>query len=203
MSNKAKEVSMSSKQTKEDSVVTIPSGKPARMGNFRLWKSVTAVGKGKNKVSVECINVSNLDGTWLVRIPQTFGMFGMLTVAYQWSQSEDMEERRRGNGFIRTAISNMFYVSSVCNGFFHHGIEMIAAAYANPTLLQDSEEGKNFMQDAKDSVERFLVWRKEYEKHVAENEPTEQELHQEDIAEEAMEILSEDGGTPHGSRKEE
>ena len=189
----AKVVSMASKKTKEDAVVGIPSGRPARMGNFRLWKTLTVVGKGKSKTNVECINVSDLDGTWLVRIPQTYEMFGMLTVAYQWSQSEDMEERRRGNGFIRTAISNMFYVSSVCNGFFHHGIEMVAAAYANPTLLQDTKEGQSFMADAKDSIERFLVWRKEYEKHVKENEPTEQDLHQEDIAEEAMEILNGDG----------
>jgi len=188
----AKVVSMASKETKEDAVVGIPSGRPARMGNFRLWKTLTVVGKGKAKTNVECINVSDLDGTWLVRIPQTYEMFGMLTVAYQWSQSEDMEERRRGNGFIRTAISNMFYVSSVCNGFFHHGIEMVAAAYANPTLLQDTKEGQSFMADAKDSIERFLVWRKEYEKHVKENEPTEQDLHQEDIAEEAMEILNGD-----------
>ncbi len=189
----AKVVSMASKKTKEDAVVGIPSGRPARMGNFRLWKTLTVVGKGKSKTNVECINVSDLDGTWLVRIPQTYEMFGMLTVAYQWSQSEDMEERRRGNGFIRTAISNMFYVSSVCNGFFHHGIEMVAAAYANPTLLQDTKEGQSFMADAKDSIERFLVWRKEYEKHIKENEPTEQDLHQENIAEEAMEILNGDG----------
>lgn len=188
----AKVVSMASKKTKEDAVVGIPFGRPARMGNFRLWKTLTVVGKGKAKTNVECINVSDLDGTWLVRIPQTYEMFGMLTVAYQWSQSEDMEERRRGNGFIRTAISNMFYVSSVCNGFFHHGIEMVAAAYANPTLLQDTKEGQSFMADAKDTIERFLVWRKEYEKHVKENEPTEQDLHQEEIAEEAMGILNGD-----------
>lgn len=188
----AKVVSMASKKTKEDAVVGIPFGRPARMGNFRLWKTLTVVGKGKAKTNVECINVSDLDGTWLVRIPQTYEMFGMLTVAYQWSQSEDMEERRRGNGFIRTAISNMFYVSSVCNGFFHHGIEMVAAAYANPTLLQDTKEGKSFMEDAKDSVARFLKWREEYEKHVKEQEPTEQDLHQEEIAEEAMEILNGD-----------
>lgn len=173
--------------------VKTPFGKPARLGNFRIWRSNLAVGKGKSKSGVECINLSNLEGTWLVRIPQNYEMFGMLTIAYQWANSEDAEERRRGDGFIRTALSNMAYVSMVCNGFFHHGVEMIAAAYANPTLLQDTKEGQSFMADAKDSIERFLVWRKEYEKHVKENEPTEQDLHQEDIAEEAMEILNGDG----------
>lgn len=188
----AKVVPMASGRKKEDSVVSIPFGRPARIGNFRLWKSSIVVGKGKSKTNIECINVSDLDGTWLVRIPQTYEMFSMLTVSYQWSKSEKAEERSQGVGFIRAALSNMFYVSSVCNGFFHHGIEMIAAAYANPTLLQDTKEGKSFMEDAKDSVARFLKWREEYEKHVKEQEPTEQDLHQEEIAEEAMKILNGD-----------
>lgn len=185
----AKVVSMASKKTKEDAVVGIPSGRPARMGNFRVWRSTVVVGKGKAKTGIECINVSNLDGTWLVRIPQTFEMFGMLTIAYQWANSENAEERRRGDGFIRTALSNMAYVSMVCNGFFHHGVEMIAAAYANPSLLQDTEEGKNFIEDAKGTVERFLAWSEEYDKHVADNEPTDKDIRQEEFAEEAMDIL--------------
>lgn len=185
----AKVVSMASKKTKEDAVVGIPFGRPARMGNFRIWRSTIVVGKGKAKTGIECINVSNLDGTWLVRIPQNYEMFGMLTIAYQWANSENAEERRRGDGFIRTALSNMAYVSMVCNGFFHHGVEMIAAAYANPSLLQDTEEGKNFIEDAKGTVERFLAWREEYDKHVADNEPTDKDIRQEEIAEEAMDIL--------------
>ena len=186
MSNKAKEVAIQSQQTGQKG---IPFGRPARIGNFRLWKSAVAIGKGKAKTGIECINVSNLDGTWLVRIPQTFEMFGMLTIAYQWANSENAEERRRGDGFIRTALSNMAYVSMVCNGFFHHGVEMIAAAYANPSLLQDTEEGKNFIEDAKGTVERFLAWREEYDKHVTDNEPTDQDIRQEEFAEEAMDIL--------------
>lgn len=185
----AKVVSMASKKTKEDAVVGIPFGRPARMGNFRIWRSTIVVGKGKAKTGIECINVSNLDGTWLVRIPQNYEMFGMLTIAYQWANSENAEERRRGDGFIRTALSNMAYVSMVCNGFFHHGVEMIAAAYANPSLLQDTEEGKNFIEDAKGTVERFLAWREEYDKHVADNETTDKDIRQEEIAEEAIDIL--------------
>lgn len=189
MNNNAKEVAIGTQQTEQSA---IPFGRPARMGNFRVWRSTVVVGKGKAKTGIECINVSNLDGTWLVRIPQTFEMFGMLTIAYQWANSENAEERRRGDGFIRTALSNMAYVSMVCNGFFHHGVEMIAAAYANPSLLQDTEEGKNFIEDAKGTVERFLAWREEYDKHVKDNEPTEHDLHQEEIAEEAMGILNGD-----------
>ena len=46
------------------------------------------------------------------------------------------------------------------------------------------------MEDLKVTVERFLAWREEYEKHVKENEPTEQDLHQEDLAEQAMDIVN-------------
>ncbi len=178
--------------TQEKNIKTIPTGKPVRMGNFKIWRSVYVMGKGKNKIDIECINVSNLDGTWYVRIPQTFEMYSMLTLAYQWSQSDDAVEREHGVSFIRTVLSNMTYVSSICNGFYHHAVEMVTSAYANPSLLQDTEENKKFLLDAKGTVERFLAWREEYEKQVASNQPTEQELHQEEIADEAMEILSSD-----------
>jgi hypothetical protein len=191
---KANVVPMASKHTQQEAGSGIPFGRPAKMGNFRLWKSSIVVGKGKAKVNVECINVSDLEGTWLVRIPQTYEMFGMLTVAYQWSQSDDMDARRRGEGFIRTAISNMFYVSNVCNCFFHHGIEMVAAAYANPSLLRDGEDGQRFIKDAKETIEHFLAWREEYENHAKENEPTDQEMRQDEIAEEALKILSDGDG---------
>lgn len=188
--NKAKKNALDSQQTDTEVNIGIPSGKPVRMGNFRIWKSIYVVGKGSAEANIDCINVSNLDGTWHVRIPQTFEMFGMLTVAYQWSKSEDAEERSRGEDFIRTVLSNMTYVSCICNGFYHHAIEMVTSAYATPSLLQDTEEGKGFMLDVKGTMERFLAWRKEYEKYVSANQPTEQDLRQEDIAEEAMEILS-------------
>lgn len=168
----------------------IPFGKPTEVGNFRIWRTTVAIGKGKIKTSIECINVSGSTGVWLVRIPQTYEMFSMLTIAYQWSKSENEEERSRGIGFIRTALSNMAYVSMVCNGFFHHGVEMVASAYANPSLLQDTEDGKSFRQDAVDTIGRFLEWRKEYEKHVADNEPTEADMKSDQVAEEMLEELN-------------
>lgn len=190
--NKEKTVMVGQEQTGSKESAGIPFGKPDRMGNFKIWRSVYVVGKGKTKTDMECINVSNPDGTWYVRIPQTFEMFSMLTLAYQWSQSEDAGEREHGESFIRTVLSNMTYVSCICNGFYHHAVEMVTSAYANPSLLQDTEDGKKFLLDAKGTVKRFLAWRKEYDKHMAANQPTEQDFHQEDIAENAMEILSND-----------
>lgn len=206
MSDKAKEVAMVSQQTGQSS---IPFGKPARIGNFKIWKSkfelvsdpteeqrkkVAEESGGKKKairqkVTIDCINVSILDGSWMVRIPQTFEQFAMLSLAYSWSLSEDKDEQVKGRDYLRTAISNMYYVSCICNGFFHHGVEMVTSAYADPDLLKENERGVAFLKDAKLTIERFLEWRKGYDELVEAGEPSDRELHQEEIAEKAMEIL--------------
>ena len=195
MSDKAKEVAMGSQQTKQS---VIPFGKPARIGNFKIWKSKFELGadvegkKGKKrKVTIDCINVSILDGSWTVRIPQTFEQFAMLSLAYSWSQSEDKDEQVKGTDYLRTAISNMYYVSCICNGFYHHGVEMVTSAYADPDLLKENERGVAFLKDAKLTIERFLEWRKGYDEMVSAGEPSDRELHQDEIAEQAMDILGE------------
>lgn len=195
MSNKAKEVAIQSQHTVQGG---IPFGRPARIGNFKIWKSKFTFDKDadgkkiKPQIVGDCINVSILDDSWMVRIPQTFEMFGMLTVAYQWSKSDNAEERKRGLDFLRTAMSNIFYVSSICNGFYHHGVEMLTSAYADPSVLRDTENGRAFIEDVKDTVSRFLSWREEFDKHVSASEPTEQDIRQEELAEKAADILSGD-----------
>lgn len=208
MDNNAKEVAMVSQQTKQSA---IPFGKPARIGNFKIWKSkfelvsdpteeqrkkVAEESKGKKKairqkVTIDCINVSILDGSWMVRIPQTFEQFAMLSLAYSWSLSEDKDEQVKGTDYLRTAISNMYYVSCICNGFYHHGVEMVTSAYADPDLLKENERGVAFLKDAKQTIERFLEWRKGYDEQVAAGEPSDRELHQDELAEQAMDILGE------------
>ena len=207
MNNNAKVVAMGSQQTEQS---TIPFGKPARIGNFKIWKSkfelvsdpteeqrkkVAEESKGKRKavrqkVTIDCINVSILDGSWTVRIPQTFEQFAMLSLAYSWSLSDDKDEQVKGTDYLRTAISNMYYVSCICNGFFHHGVEMVTSAYVDPELLKENERGVAFLKDAKQTIERFLEWRKGYDAMVAAGEPSDRELHQDEIAEQAMEILA-------------
>ena len=206
MNNNAKEVAMVSQQTEQSA---IPFGKPARIGNFKIWKSkfelvsdpteeqrkkIAEESRGKKKavrqkVTIDCINVSILDGSWMVRIPQTFEQFAMLSLAYSWSLSEDKDEQVKGSDYLRTAISNMYYVSCICNGFFHHGVEMVTSAYADPDLLKENERGVAFLNDAKLTIERFLEWRKGYDELVAAGEPSDRELHQDEIAEQAIELL--------------
>lgn len=207
MNNNAKEVAIGSQQTEQSA---IPFGKPARIGNFKIWKSkfelvsdpteeqrkkVAEESRGKKKavrqkVTIDCINVSILDGSWTVRIPQTFEQFAMLSLAYSWSLSEDKDEQVKGRDYLRTAISNMYYVSCICNGFYHHGVEMVTSAYADPDLLKENERGVAFLKDAKLTIERFLEWRKGYDELVAAGEPSDRELHQDEIAEQAIELLA-------------
>ena len=207
MNNKAKEVAMTSQHTGHGK---IPYGKPERIGNFKIWKSkfelvsdpteeqrkkVVEESRGKKKavrqkVTIDCINVSILDGSWTVRIPQTFEQFAMLSLAYSWSLSEDKDEQVKGTDYLRTAISNMYYVSCICNGFYHHGVEMVTSAYVDPDLLKENERGVAFLKDVKQTIERFLEWRKGYDAMVDAGEPSDRELHQDEIAEQAMDILA-------------
>lgn len=174
----------------------IPFGMPARIGNFKIWKSKYTFDKDadgkkiKPQIVGDCINISILDGSWTVRIPQTFEQFAMLSLAYSWSLSEDKDEQVKGREYLRTAISNMYYVSCICNGFYHHGVEMITSAYTDPDLLKENERGVAFLKDAKQTIERFLEWRKGYDKLVEAGEPSDRELHQDEIAEQAMDILA-------------
>lgn len=165
----------------------IPYGRPARIGNYRIWWSKQNFGTKKNKVDVECINVSILDGTWLTRIPATFEMFSLLTTLYAEFVGDNEEKKRKAVGRLQTIFANMMFVSVVANGFFQQAIQSCAVAYANPSILEDSEDG--FFADMKKLSKEFLEWRKKYDEWVKSQQQTKEEEHQEEIAEEAMEIL--------------
>lgn len=187
----------------------IPFGKPVRMGNFKLWMSnyllstapteaeqrkYSAEYDGKKKVKpkktiVRCINASVLDGAFSVRIPENVEMFPMLSLAYQWYVGGTEEEKQRGLDYIRTVLSNMLYVSSICNGFYHRGIEMVSVAYTSPSVLRDTEEGGEFRKDVAETIERFLSWYDEYEKLAADGEPTADDIRSDELAEQAAAVL--------------
>lgn len=194
---------------KEELTIKIPFGKAARIGNFKIWRSrveqqftpqlseeqkeMIKEGKArpkKQKADIEAINVSNLDGTWMIRIPQTYEMFGMITCCYQWSQSRNPEDRERGVSFLSTALSNMIFCSTICNGFYHQALKMIATAYAHPSLLSDKKQRKDFDKEAKDLIKRFLDWRVEYERHLNEQELSDKELERDAKADAMREELA-------------
>lgn len=170
----------------EKNKAVIPFVKPVRVGNFKLWRTRVDMGK---KTTIEAINISDLDGAWCVRVPQTFEMFGLLTIAYQWINGNDAAERERGEAYLRTMISNMFYVSSVSNGYYGQAVQMVSAIYADPALLTDKDKNKQLKKEVDSLKKKYLAWREEYDKRMAQNEPTEKEAEQEEIAEQAMNVL--------------
>ena len=188
------------KENKEEKRV-IPFVKPARIGNFKLWRSrfrmtitpteadrerVFRESGGKKKAvsrsfDIEQLNVSELDGGWQIKIPATYEMFGMISQMYA-----DGDDAR-----IATILGNMMYVSAVGNGFFQRAVNICSMLYANPDALkEDNPQHKDLVDDVHSLIGRFLEWRKLYDERMKEMEPTEDEDRQEEIAEQAMEVLA-------------
>ena len=155
----------------------IPFVKPARVGNYKIWRTKATVGKGKDKYDVEQICISDLEGVWQVRIPETNVMFSAVSGLYA---DEELA------GSLSTIFANMLMVSSIPNGFFHRAVQMCSALYFNPDLLRKKKERKDLVKEAKKLVEDFLEWQEVYESQVKGNEPTDEQMHSDEVLEEML-----------------
>ena len=159
----------------------IPYGKPARVGNCRIWRSKYPVGKGKDKDFIDQINIGNLDGTWQVRIPATFEMYAILTELYADEGKQEI---------LAEYVNNMAFVTITGNGYFQRAVELVAIAYANPSLLtKKDKQHKAFVKNAEALIKAFLDWRKVYDERVKLDEPTEQDDRQDEIAGQMLDEL--------------
>lgn len=159
----------------------IPYGKPARVGNYRIWRSKYPVGKGKDKDFIDQINVGNLDGTWQVKVPATFEMYAILTELYA-------DEGKQG--ILAEYVNNMAFVTITGNGYFQRAVELVAIAYANPSLLtKKDKQHKPFVKNSEALIKAFLEWRKVYDERVKLDEPTEQDDRQDEIAGQMLDEL--------------
>ena len=155
----------------------IPFVKPARVGSYKIWRTKATVGKGKDKYDVEQICISDLEGVWQVRIPETNVMFSAVSGLYA---DEELA------GSLSTIFANMLMVSSIPNGFFHRAVQMCSALYFNPDLLRKKKERKDLVKEAKKLVEDFLEWREVYESQAKGNEPTDEQMHSDEVLEEML-----------------
>lgn len=200
----------------EKELAKIPFGKPARIGNFKVWRSRISLefmptrdmlseedqirlDKGqiklrKQKEDIEAINISNLDGTWMTRIPETFEMFIMISDAYGWYMSEEEGPKKRGEDYLSTILSNMLWVSNITNGYYHEGVFLVGAAYANPELLTDKKKFKDFKKEAEGVVDRYIKWRKEFDKFTNQ-ELSKEEMKTDEQVQEIMDTLEKQDGT--------
>jgi hypothetical protein len=169
----------------------IPFIKAVRVNNFKLWRSRYKA----NGADIDSLNISTLDGAWMVRLPSTLEMYGFLMAAYNDYVSDDVTVKSQGEAVLSIVISNILYASSIGNGYYQRALEICATLYIHPSLLSKKEkEHKAFMKDVKGLVEAYLDWRKVYDETVKAQEPTEEQMRQDEIAEEALQVLSEEEG---------
>ena len=126
----------------------------ARVGNFKLWKS-----RVKDRKS-DVLHISDMDGTWGVKVPQSYLAFPMIEEAYKEGNDE----------YLHTVISNMNFVCAIGNGFYQRGVAMVGHAYLKPELLREDykpEQGPghaDMMDEAKKISEGFLKWYEDVQK---------------------------------------
>lgn len=187
----------------------IPFIKPVRVGNFKLWRSkyqmsaypeleederkriIAEKGKvRKEKVDVECINISNLEGTWKVQIPSTFEMFAVIDYVYA-DFIGDKAQHDEAQAVFSCIFANMMYVSAIGNGYYHRALEMVATCYADPTVLKKKGgKLKELKKETSKLIEDFLEWRMAYDDSRV--EPTEEDGIHEDLAEKVQKYVVED-----------
>mgnify|MGYP007056194636 FL=1 len=159
----------------------IPYGKPAQLGNYKIWRGKYPVGKGRGKDYIDQINVSNLDGTWQVKVPATMEMCAILSELYADEGKRDI---------LAAYLSNMAFVTITGNGYFQRAVELCAIAYANPSLLtKKDKQHKQFIKNVEALTKAFLEWRKVYDERVKQDEPTERDDNQEETARQMLDEI--------------
>lgn len=155
----------------------IPFIKPVRVGNYKVWRTKVTVGKGKDRYDVEQVCISDLEGVWQVRIPETNVMFSTIAGLYA---DESLTPS------LNTIFANMLIVSTIPNGYFHRAVQMCESVYFNPDLLRKRKERKDLVKEAKKLAEDFLGWYAVYEAQVKEDAPTEEQERSEEVLEEML-----------------
>lgn len=199
----------------KENPLIIPFGKAVRVGNFKLWRGNYVMASGKERTSIECVHVSSLDGSWMVRIPSTSTMFGFIC-----SQYATVDENIREN-ILGMIFTNMANVCSMSSPALHDGFWLLSEMMTFPYMLLPEKEMEKRMKEnmsklgieknkAKEHIGKMIDYRRqlyelierkkaafleEYERQQAERwaseENAQESLHQDELAEQAMDILSE------------
>ena len=208
---------MAKKETNKDNPLVIPLGKAARVGNFKLWRGNYVIGSGKDRTGIECVHVSSLDGSWMVRSPSTSQMFSTIANAYATT-----DETIRDN-FLGMLFSNFMNVTNVPSEALHNAFFFLVEMMSFPYMLLSEKEMEKRMKEqlkasgmekdkAKEHISNMMDYRRqlyelierkktayidEYERQQKERwekEPEAQkQLEQDEIAEQAIDILNKEG----------
>jgi len=208
----------------------IPFGKAARVGNYKLWRSkftlsVEPTDEERKKVReesggkkravkkdypIDCISISNLDGSWMVKIPQTSSMYGLITMTYGEGTNEM---------FLEMLFGNMMSVCLISNEYLHDAFMFLRDMMQTPYLLLDegdmvsrmragfdrngiskekAEENINAMCEYRKKVYDLIAEKKSrfitaYEEQLEQQwkmeEAEDKALERDEVAEQALEVL--------------
>lgn len=153
----AEEVKMQPNQ-KEKKPREIPFGKPARVQNFKMWRTKIKVNK---KETIEAIVISNLEETWKVQIPQTYLMFSALKDLYG---TESME----AFNILFSFLTNFNLCTQISHGNFQNFLILAVYGYMHPEVLEKGyePEDKKFLS-YDEFMHRIRLCIDSYKEHVA------------------------------------
>lgn len=121
---------------------------------------------------VPVIEVSNLGGTWMVRIPVDFQMYGIVNRLLLEVEDEDYAVSSNAKDWLSLFFMNWQNATGIPNGYYHQAITMLTMAYADPSLLKKSFFGRGgkFYSDVERLRKQFLKWSKSSDRITEENE---------------------------------
>lgn len=187
---------------------TIPFCKAVRVGNYKVWRN-------RSGERVDTINISNLDGSWKVCIPSTMTMYSIILTGF-----EEEDDSRREQ-FLTMLFGNFLTVTTNSNVYVHDAFACLLEMMRFPYLLLPEKEmekrmksglkdsgmekgkAKDYIQKMKDKrkqlydlienkIQRFVCIYEDDMRIWREKEPdAEKALDQDEFAEQAMDILSE------------
>lgn len=107
--------------------------KAERVGNFRLFRTYALCGA---KERVDALKVTNLEGSWGVIIPATFGVYKIIVDLFRSEDEKDMQ-------ILHTLFCNWYSVTCIADGEFHLDLIKAQESYVsrmNPELDEKEEE---------------------------------------------------------------
>ena len=132
--------------------------KTVRVGNFTV--EYVEVG------GMPCLQVRNVDATWLVRVSsdgETYGVLDGLLALYEDKDDDEVKDA------LRTLFFTWQLVTGISNGYFHSAVQMLGEVYVDVSLLKGgvfSKKKRDFSRRCDKLRKKFLDWSSERDKMI-------------------------------------
>lgn len=132
---------------------------------------------------IYALKISTLEELWSVRIPQSYGMFGLIIDVWRRADKEALER-------VEVLLANMLNVTCIPDGFFHNLV-----VFARQCLVEHIDDKSTWKEKREkyDKLVKDFKWCLDADietyKPKAEKDLTKEQYHQAEIADEAREEL--------------